>query len=152
MAVPGWVLPHHRLLGTCSCSARETPALQAMYLSTKAWQNINNIFTNSALQLVLHIPLYSPVPAWPAHVPHRCTAPLSQFIPVAILCCRCLMPTALLCRKRVSNFSAQYLPSPKPGRQLWECNCRAEKNEHCITAAINTGLFLFYSTYSIETP
>lgn len=39
-------------------------------LRTKApWQNVNNMFTDSALQLALHVPLYTPVLTWPAHVP-----------------------------------------------------------------------------------
>lgn len=117
-------------------------------LRTKAtWQNINNMFTDSALQLVLHIPLYTPVLTWPAHVPSPCKSPLFPLLPVAIHCCKHLktrpVPIMLLCRKCVSNFSAQYLSSPKPGRLLWERNCSAQKNECCITAAINTELFLF---------
>lgn len=146
----GWV-PSRRLRAQCSLllSQGDMGITESVYLTyaQKPPGKTSITFTDSALQLVLHIPLYTPVLTWPAHVPNPCKSPLFPLLPVAIHCCKHLktrpVPIMLLCRKCVSNFSAQYLSSPKPGRLLWERNSSAQKNECCITAAINTELFLF---------
>ena len=87
-------------------------------------------------------PPAAPLLAWPGPAPGPCKPPLVALVPPQAPRNKAV-PAALLGRKRASDFCTRYLPSPEPGRGLWVWNRRAEKNEHCITAAVNTDSFWF---------
>lgn len=78
---------------------------------------------------------------------------LFLLIPAAFRHCTSLktrsMGIVLPCREEVSTFPPSISHLPSMGED-WEWNSEAEKNECCITTAINTELFPFYGPYSTK--